>query len=643
MEKKEGLDEGQVGKLEIENGPERDEIGDALIQWICETGMAVSFEDTSKTKKYFGQAKRGKGVEGRGRPIDESKVDNKSEEITMGLVESPEQSGAMNCGEKKEYILARLHSIIKLSRSAHSWWKQIEVHDKRTTDQREHAFFKEYKNELECVFVQSTETVVKELFREYGIMEEHLPQIRIDKSYSGSWIIVAWVVIGVYSAADTISKIPKIVDGLKELKRRLEKGLLVEVSKIVRKWMKSARGKKKLPGPRAKLAGVKIDLDIGPLRELVRQKAAEEKAKLEFAQLDYDLVHREVINIKSFGANVFTGMLGIIGIVGLTIIGIVKEIGSTQLLGLNETVAIPITQSSSFQNLLPIAMLFPIVLISISLYLTIQQARWVNMRRGYMESVSEYLVRGIVPKHYCGWAKARAVLYRCKIHLGLESEATQNCGIRVLATVNQNSYKPACIEVAKRESAEINNNIRFIPNFLESFTSFAVYIYSMAYGLTVVLLLWSIMDMIQAQMPFAFKPMRYLFVIFAGCGLTGVFWLIRWSYLNYSNNNNTKNHLRTNETKARMRLTCYYYFVAFVFSIVLFGWITAFVFTAQLSWKAVGSYSLGGVICLMTVSLALACYDKVSALRRGRHSVERWRQIWKLCFEHCPLMDSPFN
>jgi hypothetical protein len=388
----------------------------------------------------------------------------------------------------------------------------------------------------------------------------------------------------------------------------------------------------------------KITKYCDPNKEQIRRA-------FEFARMDYELVHGEAMNIKSCRANIFTGTLGIIGAAGIAILGI---------LGIKD--------SASWQNWLPLAALIPIGLLTSAIFATIHKARKLNMRAGYLETLGEYLANGLVPPHFCGWTKAKIVLTRCRIYLRAHRGKIKGCeapapvqksrknmvsgtsemsamlglviGLLTFTRGQSKKERPRCADEGKMRGAEINSEVQFWPGLLDSFTSLTTYIYTIAFVLAVSSLLWCIKGVIQSRIAENFSPVLYLSAIVLGGIVTGGFGLASLGsrYLLRKNGSNPRG--KGKETLIEMLFKCYKYFAGLVVPILLLGLVTANAVGISASRTAMGIYVLGGVISAVALCIGFSCYDKVNSLRRGRYSAERWRHIWKLCFEYCPLMDA---
>jgi len=396
-----------------------------------------------------------------------------------------------------------------------------------------------------------------------------------------------------------------------------------------------------------------------------------------FARMDYKMVHREIMDIKSCRTNLFMGTIAVIGGVGIAILGIRGTL-----------------KESPWQNWLPLATMIPIGLLTSAIFATIHKARGINVRAGYMEALGEYLAKGKAPPKFCGWFRAKLVLDRCKIYLRINKEKLAKCEVYKLSEqkhkdkrkdtnkeveesfnstrkhkaskINgrtrigqfvfrfftsvfkrKRKEKQACSVEAKVKASEINKIVAVLPPFLHSFTSLSTYIFSLSYLLSIILLLWAILAATFSKNIQDFQLWLYLIGIVIGGVITGfAIRILAKKWWAARSNQNGKVEIKSVKTKQNVPwedfFRSYSFFAgAFIAPLLSFALVCALAWGKSASWDAMKAYGFGSVVSAITVSIAYSCYDKVASLRRGRHSFERWRHIWKMCFEYCPLMEEP--
>jgi len=359
-----------------------------------------------------------------------------------------------------------------------------------------------------------------------------------------------------------------------------------------------------------------IALSFAPLELIDKYCLTDKKMRLEFAYKDYDLVHREIMDIKSCRTNIFVGTLGVIGAIGVAIIGILGT-----------------TLSTSWNNWLPFAATIPTLLLTCSILSTIHKAKGINVRAGYMEALSEYLAWGKVPEFFCGWARANRVGKRCEIFKKMGHKLDQ--GLKPTCKGD-----PNCSELAKEFTREYIKHIELKPYLLESFTSLSTHIYAGAYLISVVSVLTATMRALRNKIS-DFEPEMYWLLVTIGAVIT--FLLIIANVLFNKRGGGSKsgqpNIYRRFGGKFFDNLFKVYKHSA---ALVLPAFLIALILVKEGGFPKVIStiavYGLGAVITAACISAGYSFYNKLYSLRRGHHSLARWRYIWRLRFAICPLM-----
>ena len=355
------------------------------------------------------------------------------------------------------------------------------------------------------------------------------------------------------------------------------------------------------------------------------QSEKTKESRLTFALKDYDVVHTEIMDIKSCRTNIFVGTLGFVGAVGIAILGIVGA-----------------SDAASWLEWLPWAALIPVGLLTSAILATVHKARGISVRAGYMEALSEYLAKGDVPKCFCGWTKAKLVLDRCGVHPGKKETLDDR------SVCPENKEEASCPIVAKKLARELVKDIRWRPDLLHSFTSLSTHIYTVAYVVAVGSLLFAVMSTIKSHMS-GFS--RKIYIIVCGAVITAVFSIIIKAGRQVGIRGRKDSELQGEasaeenfpETMSEKLLRWVFlqnfgYFAGGVVTTLFLGLLYAQTKDVAASWVAVVAYCLGGGISALAISIGYSFYDKVKSLRKGRHSIERWRHIWKICFERCPLI-----
>lgn len=415
---------------------------------------------------------------------------------------------------------------------------------------------------------------------------------------------------------------------------------------------------------------------------------------LGFAQRDYDVVHREIIDIKSCRTNLFLGTLGILGAVGTAILGIIgisrPQPWQASFLGIfNMTFPV---QETSWHNWLFWASFIPVVLLVCAILSTIHKARGLNMRTGYMEALGECLAEGEAPTCWKGWMKAKQVVERCKIYMRVDIEKIEKCKLYKLQargeagggencgakeeenklareeniageSGDRNSSKEGrtveserlsrfldwvifwsrekgkvgCFVEGKKNSVKTTEAMTLLPSLLHSFTALTTYIYGLFLIASSVILIVVLMNIIESHIPTKFNRKLYVLVVLCGGALSLMMYGAR-GLLPKGDGAERKRPIRT-RLRWAVRGVYMFYTKVCVFGMPLVLFVLFLRQIGRVDTKLVIiAYTLGALIPMGAVLLICYFREKVDELRRGKDSPERWRHVWKLCFEYCPLM-----
>jgi len=325
------------------------------------------------------------------------------------------------------------------------------------------------------------------------------------------------------------------------------------------------------------------------------------------------LVHTEFENIKNCRASLFMGTLGILGAAGIAILGILGTKGGTE----------------GLLAWLPCAAAIPVLLLTTAIITITHKARGLNKRQGYLEAIEELKNSG--QEHLIkGWILAKSSGRKCEILQDArirpypmtkwgeirwrwhrlfrkETAAEARC------VANEDDIR--CTDEAKGKASKINDLVQLVPDMQNSFTSICTYVYSIAFLISVTVLLWSILVMLNSTFTKKDAGSEVNSVLFWGAAAFGMGVVL----------------LRA----------CFKKISRWVFTIgfLIAGFVTLWFLGKDASWMALGAYSLGCLIALMASNIAYKFIEKVDALRKGRHSIDRWRYTLKIRFERCPLLN----
>jgi len=203
---------------------------------------------------------------------------------------------------EKETVLAKIRVTMSFSEATLVWLEDIQNPDIWFAREGGTPYFSEYGGIYERLLISSSEPIIHSYFLELGLPNEKLPHIKVYESYSGSLTIeAALIMVGpmgtAYTILKSISELPKIADGLNELKNRLKKDFSHKVSEKVNEDLKSAASQYKLQPPPPKPIYTNFTLDARPLLSLTPSIMKSHKVHLNIA------ISRDAFTLENLGQN----------------------------------------------------------------------------------------------------------------------------------------------------------------------------------------------------------------------------------------------------------------------------------------------------------------------------------------------------
>jgi hypothetical protein len=221
-----------------------------------------------------------------------------------------------------EVEIARIKVKMDFTNEAYSWFMKMDKENTKEhflTDKNILGFFRQYKAEWEEILIESSNPIIKDFFIEKGISKEFLPEIRIIKSESGSWIIEARIfILGgvtiIYKALKALSEIPKITDGLKELKYRIEEIFTKRVNELANEKLKRSIFEKKYSSLLFNPITADIVINVDPLTNDAENKSNLQTENLWVKLLEISVNHLNlnwdyVFSIRKWAILIIVGLL----------------------------------------------------------------------------------------------------------------------------------------------------------------------------------------------------------------------------------------------------------------------------------------------------------------------------------------------
>lgn len=179
--------------------------------------------------------------------------------IFRGVVSEQERDELLNLSRNESYRGA----IKELFQSSQIWFVR----------NKGNSFLGEFGGTWKRTLISSAEPIIHSYFLELGLSKKKLPRVKVYESYPGSWIMDAALVMfgsvgSVYIILKGLSELPRIADGLIELKDRLKKVFSNKASEKVNENLISAASQYELPPPPSKPIDTDLVLDARPLLSL---------------------------------------------------------------------------------------------------------------------------------------------------------------------------------------------------------------------------------------------------------------------------------------------------------------------------------------------------------------------------------------
>ena len=178
---------------------------------------------------------------------------------------------------------------------------------------------------------------------------------------------------------------------------------------------------------------------------------------LDLARRDYREVHEEIRAIQRCRNNIFLGTLAAIAtwITGAVGMALSHPLGGADQVGQ----AIWVLVGASV----------PYFLLTVAILATIEKARAINVREGFLCALTDFIRHDAAPPNYLGWPQLRCNRAECR--------ARHDAGLCPTSP----KY---CWETERGKHEGVNRSKHVVSNVLDSFTAFSSLVYSMLYLVT---------------------------------------------------------------------------------------------------------------------------------------------------------------
>lgn len=201
---------------------------------------------------------------------------------------------------EKETVLAKIRIHMHFNKKTISWFRKVKAKDIWFAKEDGMAFLSEFSGSWKEIFISTVDPEIKHYFYEIGVPKEQLPHVKVYESYSGSWIMEAAVImfasVGTsYTILKGISELPKIADGLTELKLRLKDEFSRKANEKAKSHFKSTTKEQNLPNPPKQLIDCDFTIDARPLLSLTPSQMKSHKVHLNIA------ISRDAFTLENLG------------------------------------------------------------------------------------------------------------------------------------------------------------------------------------------------------------------------------------------------------------------------------------------------------------------------------------------------------
>lgn len=179
---------------------------------------------------------------------------------------------------EKETILAKLKLTMSFNEETKNWASRYSENSNIWFVASEGSqFFGEFRGTWDRIFIENAQEEVRNYFLSLDISEKNLPYVKVLESYSGSWIIEAAILMGTtigstYTILKGISELPKIVDGINELKNRIKKRFHKQANERARELLVEQSSRLKIQPLPQNIIDTDFTIDARPILSLTPAK-----------------------------------------------------------------------------------------------------------------------------------------------------------------------------------------------------------------------------------------------------------------------------------------------------------------------------------------------------------------------------------
>ncbi len=347
-------------------------------------------------------------------------------------------------------------------------------------------------------------------------------------------------------------------------------------------------------------------------------------------------VSEELRGIQACRSQIFIGTLAAVGAVAMTTIAISAAkfpaeddlsrliTATTSFFGLNDENAV-----SKFLFIWPWILTGAVVaeiLLVIGILSTIEKARAINLRKGFLAALEPYLLRKATPRNYQGWALLKFAYSECG-----RRHKTDDCAYKKKC---KNSQR--CWTAGNYAAERLTEKKASFPGTFDSFMSLSSMVFACLFVAVVLSGTWAFLCLACYSIEL---NILWLVGIYAG----SLFWGIVIAYLPERHKKRIRRErLRQGVARVKSELIVRLCSWAFIFIIILTGtsflmsWIPYFVESPafNITFKLIAIFGVG----MSSGVLGFYLYAQMRRVRKGLYSVEALHHSWTYVLQHCCLM-----
>ena len=364
------------------------------------------------------------------------------------------------------------------------------------------------------------------------------------------------------------------------------------------------------------------------VRTIILGTERQKKTEYDLAKEDYREVWEQTRSIQRCRSRIFISSIAALGAAAMTTGVILSRVSRSNPGSINE-IAEWVLLGSVVGGLL----------LTIGILATVEKARAINIRTGFLAALTEYLRTGQAPPNYNGWAQLQDAQFRCghrrdngmcppvESYKEQKQKKDNQRSSNPQTSKQQDLVSPqTCWTIGLHEATTLSKakRKRLVPGAFDSFMSLSGFLYSAAYFLTFSVFLIALgcylTDGARTDVPVVIK------YSLLGLALGALLCLLEGRLRSHKKHLNQRNIDRTDISLVLARFLIVSALVAFV-AIILAGAIGDW----RPSTRGVAAGLAGALVAWVGVSLV----RQLEKVRRGLYSFEALSCSWRRCLLAC--------